>query len=44
MLDADGWRTLLDGVTDFTVGVEEELMLLHPETLDLLPASARVRA
>ena len=44
MLDADGWRTLLDGVTDFTVGVEEELMLLHPETIDLLPAAARVRA
>ena len=44
MLDADGWRTLLDGVTDHTIGVEEELMLLHPETLDLLPAAARVRA
>ena len=44
MLDADGWRTLLDGVTDFTIGVEEELMLLDPETLDLLPAAARVRA
>jgi carboxylate-amine ligase len=44
MLDADGWRTLLDDVTDFTVGVEEELMLLDPETLDLLPAAARVRA
>jgi glutamate---cysteine ligase / carboxylate-amine ligase len=44
MLDADAWRTLLDGVTDFTIGVEEELMLLHPDTLDLLPAAARVRA
>jgi carboxylate-amine ligase len=44
MLTADGWRTLLEGVTDHTIGVEEELMLLHPETLDLLPAAARVRA
>jgi carboxylate-amine ligase len=44
MLDADGWRTLLDGMTDHTIGVEEELMLLDPETLDLLPAAARVRA
>jgi carboxylate-amine ligase len=44
MLDADGWRTLLDGVTDHTIGVEEELMLLDPETLDLLPAAARVHA
>jgi carboxylate-amine ligase len=44
MLDADGWRTLLDGVTDFTIGVEEELMLLDPDTLDLLPAAARVHA
>src|SRR4029079_2759422 len=44
MLDADGWRTLLDGVTDFTIGVEEELMPLDPATLHLLPAAARVRA
>jgi carboxylate-amine ligase len=43
-LSAAGWRALLDGVTDHTVGVEEELMLLDPETLDLLPAAARVRA
>jgi carboxylate-amine ligase len=43
-LSADGWRALLDGVTDHTIGVEEELMLLDPETLDLLPAAARVRA
>jgi carboxylate-amine ligase len=44
MLTADGWRSLLDGVTDGTIGVEEELMLLDPETLDLLPKAARVRA
>jgi carboxylate-amine ligase len=43
-LTADGWRALLDGVTDHTIGVEEELMLLDPATLDLLPAAARVRA
>ena len=38
------WRALLDGVTDHTIGIEEELMLLDPETLDLLPQAARVRA
>src|SRR5215210_7932184 len=37
-------RELFDGVTDHTVGVEEELMLLHPGTLDLLPAADRVTA
>jgi carboxylate-amine ligase len=43
-LTANGWRALLDGVTDHTIGVEEELMLLDPGTLDLLPEAARVRA
>ena len=43
-LTAEGWRALLDGVADHTIGVEEELMLLDPDTLDLLPAAARVRA
>jgi len=43
-LTAEGWRALLDRVTDHTIGVEEELMLLDPGTLDLLPAAARVRA
>ena len=43
-LSADGWRALLDGVADHTIGVEEELMLLDPDTLDLLPEAARVRA
>jgi glutamate---cysteine ligase / carboxylate-amine ligase len=43
-LSADGWRALVDAVSDHTIGVEEELMLLDPETLDLLPAAARVRA
>jgi carboxylate-amine ligase len=37
-------RSLFDGMTDHTVGVEEELMLLDPKTLDLLPAAARVHA
>jgi carboxylate-amine ligase len=41
-LTAEGWRTLLDGVADHTVGVEEELMLLDPATYDLLPAATRV--
>ena len=35
-------RELFDGVTDHTVGVEEELMVLDPDTLDLLPVAARV--
>src|SRR5215212_5380215 len=35
-------RERFDGVTDHTVGVEEELMLLDPDTLDLLPVAARV--
>jgi len=43
-LSAATLRELFDGVTDHTVGVEEELMLLDPETLDLLPAAARVHA
>src|SRR3954463_1366229 len=37
-------RELFDGVTDETVGGEEELMLLDPEPLDLLPAADRVTA
>src|SRR5215210_4343157 len=37
-------RELFDGVTDHTVGVEEELMLLDLVTLDLLPAADRVSA
>jgi len=37
-------RGLFDGVADHTVGVEEELMLLDPGTLDLLPAADRVTA
>ena len=43
-VSAGSLRALFDGVTDHTVGVEEELMLLDPDTLDLLPAAARVHA
>ncbi|MEO8687056.1 MAG: YbdK family carboxylate-amine ligase [Solirubrobacteraceae bacterium] len=43
-VSASTLRELFDGVTDHTVGVEEELMLLDPGTLDLLPAAARVHA
>lgn len=35
------WRALFDASSDHTVGVEEELMLLEPETLDLLPEAPR---
>jgi carboxylate-amine ligase len=41
-VSAASLRELFDGVTDHTVGVEEELMLLDPDTLDLLPVAARV--
>ena len=37
-------RERFDSVTDHTVGVEEELMVLDPDTLDLLPVAARVHA
>lgn len=40
-VDADTLRTAFDAVGGFTLGVEEELMLLDPETLDLAPESAR---
>src|SRR3954447_2134051 len=43
-LSATTLRGLFDGVSDHTVGVEEELMLLDPETLDLLPHADRVTA
>jgi carboxylate-amine ligase len=37
-------RELFDGVTDHTVGVEEELMLLDPRTLDLAPCAEQALA
>ena len=36
--------TPFDAVTPFTIGLEEEAMLLHPVTLDLLPEVGRVLA
>ena len=43
-VSAAALRARFDGMTDHTVGVAEELMLLDPDTLDLLPAAARVHA
>jgi carboxylate-amine ligase len=36
-LDADRVRAIFDAPAPLTVGIEEELMLLDPETLDLAP-------
>src|SRR6476646_5697823 len=41
-LDADTLRSTFDAVEPLTVGVEEELMLLDPETLDLAPVAPQV--
>ena len=38
VLTADQCRDRFDSATDFTVGVEDELMLVDPRTLDLTPA------
>ena len=37
--DADRLRAVFDAPRPLTVGLEEELMLLHPETLDLVPCA-----
>jgi glutamate---cysteine ligase / carboxylate-amine ligase len=37
-------RAAFDAPAPLTVGLEEEAMLLHPETLDLVPATAEVLA
>jgi carboxylate-amine ligase len=42
--DGDSLRALLDGDGPLTVGLEEELMLLDPETLDLAPVAPAVIA
>jgi carboxylate-amine ligase len=39
---ADDLRTAFDAPAPLTLGLEEELMLLDPETLDLLPRAAEV--
>ncbi len=38
MIDLHRARETFEASTDGTVGIEEELALLHPETLDLVPA------
>jgi carboxylate-amine ligase len=43
-LDADALRAPYEGITANTVGVEEELLLVDPETLDLEYRSERVLA
>jgi glutamate---cysteine ligase / carboxylate-amine ligase len=40
--DVAALRSVFDGDGDLTVGVEEELMTLDPETLDLAPVAAQV--
>jgi glutamate---cysteine ligase / carboxylate-amine ligase len=39
-LQADALRRAFDSTSAFTVGLEEEVMLLDPETLDLAPRAA----
>ena len=41
-LTAADLRAAFDAPEPLTVGLEEELMLLHPDTLDLLPRAAEV--
>jgi carboxylate-amine ligase len=41
-VDATALRDAFDSVGGFTLGLEEELMLLDPGTLDLVPECARV--
>jgi carboxylate-amine ligase len=37
-------RATFDAAAPLTIGLEEEAMLLHPETLDLVPAARAVLA
>ncbi len=43
MIDVVAARETFDASTDLTVGIEEELALLDPETLELIPAFERLR-
>ena len=43
MIDLVAARETFESATDFTVGVEEEFALVHPESLALVPAFARLR-
>jgi carboxylate-amine ligase len=41
--DADELRAIFDAPTPFTVGIEEELMLLDPDSLDLAPVGEQLK-
>jgi glutamate---cysteine ligase / carboxylate-amine ligase len=43
-VDADALRAPFDRAPSFTIGIEEELMLLDPETADLTPCAPEVLA
>jgi carboxylate-amine ligase len=43
-LDLDRAAETFSGASDFTVGVEEEFSILHPDTLDLMPRFDELRA
>jgi carboxylate-amine ligase len=43
-LDLDRATELYAASADFTVGIEEEFAILHPETLDLVPRFEQLRA
>ena len=43
MIDLVAARETFEAATDFTVGVEEEFALVHPETLALVPAFEALR-
>jgi carboxylate-amine ligase len=40
--DGEAMRERLNADGPLTLGIEEELMLLHPETLDLAPVAGEV--
>src|SRR5215211_3604063 len=42
MPGADAIRKRFDGVTALTIGLEEEVMLVDPDSLDLLPRAEEV--
>ena len=43
-LDLDRASELFAAAVDFTVGIEEEFAILHPQTLDLVPRFEQLRA
>jgi carboxylate-amine ligase len=43
-LDLDRAEETFAGASDFTVGVEEEFSILHPQTLELMPRFEQLRA